>query len=257
MAVKRAEGRKRLRVLLVFGGVSLVLVAAWAATRSAILDVDHFDVNGLSTHSETDVISAARIDRGVPLVDVDLGLIDLRVDQLPWVKEAKSARQWPGTIRIDVVERVPMALIPAGDGVYAVIDEASVVTGEVTLASAPDLPVIDVALDTKVGAVEDAAIPGLAVVAAMPSDVTAWVQLILVDPESGKVGLDLVGSAKVDLGDISLLADKLESLRSVLAGADLRCVELIDASVADLPTIKRNAECESSAGIGADTPEGG
>jgi len=167
VAVKRAEGRKRLRLLLVLLGLTLGLIAAWGATRSVILDVDHFEVNGLSSHSETDVIAAADVLRGTPLLDVDLGLVDSRVRGLAWAKEAKAARQWPGTIRIDVVERVPMALIPSSEGVYAVIDESAVVTAEVTLASAPDLPVIDVPLDTKLGEIESSAIPGLAVIAAI------------------------------------------------------------------------------------------
>ncbi len=227
-------------------GLGLALGAAWLASRSALLDVDNFEVNGLSTHSDADIISEAAIKYGTPLLDVDLGAVDTRVEALPWVKDARSARQWPGTLRIDVVERVPKALIPSGEGVYALIDESGVVTAKTTVESAPDLPVIDVAFDTELGRVEKAALPGLAVVAAMPSDLRPWIQRVLVDPDTGKVGLDLVGSARVDLGGVSLLGDKLDAVRSVLAGADLTCLAVIDATVADLPTITRNAECNGS-----------
>ncbi len=244
VAVKRAEGRRHLRYLMIVLGLGLGLGAAWLASRSSLLDVDNFEINGLSTHSDADIISEAAIKYGTPLLDVDLGAVDTRVEALPWVKEARSARQWPGTLRIDVVERVPKALLPSGEGVYALIDESGVVTAKTTIDSAPDLPVIDVALDTEVGRVEKSALPGLAVVAAMPPDLLPWIQRILVDPATGKVGLDLVGSATVELGEVSLLRDKLDAVRSVLAGADLTCLAVIDATVADLPTITRDTGCK-------------
>lgn len=254
--VKRAEGRKRLRLLLVGVGAVAGLVGAWLTTRSPLLDVDHFQINGLSDHGESAVVEAAAVDRGSPLLDVDLGSIDSRVEDLPWVKSAHSARQWPGTVRIDVVERVATALVPAAEGVYALIDESGVVIAESTVGSAPDLPIVDVELTSEVGEIDEASLPGLEVAGAMPADLRAWVQTILIDPVSGRLGLDLVGSATADLGDDTLLADKMESLRSVLAGADLTCVSAIDVSVADLPTIQRDPVCEQSDPFAVDTTSG-
>jgi len=244
VAVKRAEGRRRLRYLLILLVLVALVAAGWMATRSALLDVDRFEVNGLSVHSQGDVLAELNVEIGTPLLDVDLGAIDTRVEALPWVKEARTARQWPGTLRIDVVERVPMALIPSRPGYYALVDESGVVTSESALAGAPDLPIVDVAFDTELGLVEKAALPGLAVIEVMPSDLLPWIRRVIVDPQTSKVGLDLVGGAQVELGEVSLLADKLDAVRSILAGADLTCVALIDATVADLPTITRDTECD-------------
>jgi len=256
VAVKRAEGRKRLRWVLIGLGVIVGLGGAWLTTRSALLDVDHFQINGLSEHSGSIIVESAAVDRGAPLLDVDLGSVDSRVEALPWVKSAHSARQWPGTVRIDVVERVATAIVPAGEGVYALIDESGVVIAESAVGSAPDLPIIDVELTSDIGAVDVASLPGLEVAGRMPADLRPWVQKILIDPVSGRLGLDLVGSATADLGDRSLLIDKLESLRSVLAGADLTCVALIDVSVADLPTIRRDPVCEQSDPAAVDATAG-
>jgi len=256
VAVKRAEGRKRLRWVLVGLAVVSGIGGGWFVTRSALLDVDHFQINGLSQHSESTVTNAAAIDLGTPLLDVDLGSIDTRVEDLPWVKSAHSARQWPGTVRIDVVERVPTAMVPAGEGFYALIDESGVVIAKSEVGSAPDLPIIDLQLTTSLGEIDEASLSGLQVAAQMPADLRPWVQRITVDPESGRLGLDLVGSAAADLGDQSLLSDKLESLRAVLAGADLTCVATIDVSVADLPTIQRDPVCEQSDPAAVDTVAG-
>jgi len=257
VAVKRAEGRRRLRYLVVGFALMTVVGAAWFATRSALLDVDRFEVNGLVTHSEDEILAELAVETGTPLLDVDLGAVDVRVEALPWVKEARSARQWPGTLRIDVVERVAMALIPSREGFYALIDESGVVTSETALAAAPDLPIIDVALDTELGLVEESALAGLAVIEVMPPDLLPWIRRVMVDPSTSKVGLDLVGSGRVDLGETSLLADKLEAVRSVLAGADLTCLTVIDATVADLPTITRDAECDGGAVGTVDTTGSG
>jgi len=257
VAVKRAEGRRRLRWILTAAAIVTVLGGGWLSTRSSLLDVDHFQINGVSMHPEVLVVEAASVERGTPLLDVDLGSVDSRVEALPWVKSAHSARQWPGTVRIDVVERVATAIVPAGEGVYALIDESGVVIAESPVGSAPDLPIIDIELVANVGEVDRASLPGLAVVSAMPVDLKPWVQKILVDPVSGKVGFDLVGSATAELGDQSLMVDKMESLRSVLARADLTCVASIDVSVADLPTIKRDPVCEQSDPAAADVSEGG
>ncbi|MBV8559692.1 MAG: hypothetical protein JO050_02895, partial [Acidimicrobiia bacterium] len=39
--VRRLEGRRRLRVLLVLAGFFFAALLAWAVTRSPFLDVDH------------------------------------------------------------------------------------------------------------------------------------------------------------------------------------------------------------------------
>ena len=68
------------------------------------------------------------------------------------------------------------------------------------------------------------------------------------DPSGGAgLVLDLVGSARAELGDTSLLPDKLEALRAVLAGAELDCVAVIDVSVADLSTVTRDPACHGGA----------
>ncbi len=247
IAVKRAEGRRRLRLVLVLVGLVVGAVVAWVAGRSPLFDVDHFEVNGLSLHSSAAVIGSIAVENGTPLIDVDLGEVGAQIEMLPWVKEARVARQWPGTLRIDVVERVPVALIPSGEGIYGLLDESGVVMAEATLGSAPDLPVIDIVFDTVLGSVQESAMAGLAVVEAMPVDLEPWVQRIVLDSSGVAVGLDLTGSASVNLGDASLLSDKLDAVRAVLAGADLTCLSEIDASVADLTTIRRDPVCEAAA----------
>ena len=99
------------------------------------------------------------------------------------------------------------------------------------------------------GELEAAALPGLLVATQMPADLLPWIEAITVAAIVGAdgravVGLDLLGSAVVDMGQAELIADKLAALRSVLNGADLSCVRLIDVRVADLTTLTRDPVCD-------------
>nr|NIR41854.1 FtsQ-type POTRA domain-containing protein [Actinomycetota bacterium]NIS36949.1 FtsQ-type POTRA domain-containing protein [Actinomycetota bacterium]NIT98463.1 FtsQ-type POTRA domain-containing protein [Actinomycetota bacterium]NIU22072.1 FtsQ-type POTRA domain-containing protein [Actinomycetota bacterium]NIU70566.1 FtsQ-type POTRA domain-containing protein [Actinomycetota bacterium] len=109
IAVRRAEGRRRLRFLLAALAVVGIAVGAWALSRSPLLDLDHVRIEGVGAGRVAAVDAAAGLGRGTPLVDVDLGAVETAVEALPWVRVAEASRDWPGTVRIDVGERVPVA----------------------------------------------------------------------------------------------------------------------------------------------------
>jgi len=248
IAVRRAEGRRRLRFVLVGASLVTVAVFAWAISRSALLDLDHVRVEGIGTVSAASIRETIRSPRGTPLMDLDLQTIEAEVAALPWVESVDASREWPGTLRLDVVERVPVAAIPDGDDSFVLLDAQGVAMA--TAAGTPSLPVIASAATGQLGSVQSVGIPALAVVAELTDDLVSWVDTITIsgtatDP---RLGLDLVGGAVVDLGDEHLLADKIGALRAVLSGADLSCVDLIDVRVADLTTIARDPVCDAVTG---------
>src|SRR4051812_31048214 len=63
IAVKRDEGRRRLRVLIGAVSTATVIGGALAATHSALLDVDHVKVEGAARTASADIIHAAGLDR--------------------------------------------------------------------------------------------------------------------------------------------------------------------------------------------------
>ena len=252
IAVRRAEGRRRLRILAWAGVVVAVILAAYGLTRTPLLDLDHVDVAGVAGAEAAAVLDAVGPVTGTALLDVDTGPVAERVEALPWVERAEVDRAWPGTLEIAVTPRVPVALIEAGEGTVATVDATSTVieVGPAPAAAAPEaaLPSIDGAHAVAPGAMQLAATPARAGVAARPDDVRAWVDGVSGDPSGGAgLVLDLVGSARAELGDTSLLPDKLEALRAVLAGAELDCVAVIDVSVADLSTVTRDPACHGGA----------
>lgn len=137
VAVVRAQGRRRLRVLLAITGVACVVGLAWVIVQSPLLAVEHVRVRGAQHTGADAVLHAAAVGEHVPVLLVDTGAIARRVEHLPWVARAVVHRDPPHALRIDVTERVMVAWVPAPAPATAVglVDD----TGRV-VAVAPHAP---------------------------------------------------------------------------------------------------------------------
>jgi cell division protein FtsQ len=93
---------------------------------SPVLAARAVAVSGVHKLSKADVVAAAGVGIGTPLVRVDTAEVADRVAGLPPVAGVTVTRDWPGTVRIAVTEREPRLAIPAGGG-YLVADAAGVV----------------------------------------------------------------------------------------------------------------------------------
>lgn len=238
--VRRDEGRKRLRILVGCGAVVLAALAVVGVSRSPLLDVDYVDVRGAEETGRLDLIAATGLGRHPAMLDVDTAEVVRRVEALPWVLRASAHLEWPGTVRVDVVERHPAAVLPAGQGQWALAD----VTGRV-LQIGPDkpdgLPVIGNVPppDRAGGTVAPTAVPSLKVAAAMPGPVRERIADVAT-VGGGEVELQLVPpGGVVRLGRPEDLPAKLSVLATVLARADLANVRLIDVRVPQAPALTR------------------
>ena len=74
------------------------------------LKVDKVTLQGRRYTSRRDVIRAARLKRGDPILGFDIDQLHERLVKLLWVSEAIVKRHWPDTVDIQVTERQPMVL---------------------------------------------------------------------------------------------------------------------------------------------------
>ncbi|MBI3608683.1 MAG: FtsQ-type POTRA domain-containing protein [Nitrospirae bacterium] len=88
--------------------------------------VDRIEVRGVGRLSEADVRAWAGVPDGVRLWEVEAGPIVARLERHPWIKSAAVHKRFPGTIGIDIEERIPAALARMGRG-YVLIDPDGVV----------------------------------------------------------------------------------------------------------------------------------
>jgi len=236
--VRRLEGRRRLRVLTILGGFLAVALVGWGLTRSPFLDVDHVRVTGTVHTTVDDITTASGIHTGMAMFDVDSGDAAARLRAVPWILQAHVQRHWPATVSITVVERTPVAVVPAKSGM-AIVDRAGRV-----IAVAPTAPA---GLPTLVG-LPPAGIPSttvggraadlLAVAQAMPPPVAQRVTAVVAAAD-GQVELRLKPSGIVRLGPPDQLADKMLATQTVLTQVDLTRLAVLDVRVPASPAITR------------------
>ena len=101
--------------------VVVVLGAAvWMAGFTAVFGVRTVVVRGAEAVSADAVLAAAAVPVGEPLIRLDASGISRRVGAIPGVQHARVSRSWPNTVRIDVVERTPTAVVPRGSAFYLI-----------------------------------------------------------------------------------------------------------------------------------------
>lgn len=112
-------------IFVLLAAVGIVAAVTWALIGSRVLVVRSVTVTGLHRVSRSQVIAAARIPHGVPLIRVDTAAAGRRVGAITQVASARVSRSWPDGIGIAVTERVP-ALAVRGRHGYQLIDPAGV-----------------------------------------------------------------------------------------------------------------------------------
>jgi cell division protein FtsQ len=121
-------------ILLVVLGLALAVALAAGVPQlaggrfaqiasQAGFEVRRVDVRGIRNMNENRVYERvlSERNRSMPLVD----LVAIRQDllALPWVKDARISRQLPDTLVVDIVERVPHAVLRKPGGRLVLIDD--------------------------------------------------------------------------------------------------------------------------------------
>jgi cell division protein FtsQ len=122
-------------VILALAGI--VAAVAWALVGSRLLVVRSVKVTGLHRVPRSQVVAAAAIPPGLPLIRVDTTVVAHRVETITQVESARVSRNWPDGIVIKVTERTPTLAI-RDDGRYDLIDRFGVVV--VTASGRGSLP---------------------------------------------------------------------------------------------------------------------
>ncbi|GAC1532828.1 MAG: hypothetical protein NVS3B12_11330 [Acidimicrobiales bacterium] len=210
--VRRQAGRRRLRVLIACTCALVAVALLVGALRSPIFVVRHIRVTGAVHVRSSQVIDAAGLSGTHQMIDVT-GRGRIRaVEGLAWVRRAEVRREWPGTVRITVTERAPVALVGSAAGT-AMVDA----TGKILADGGPGAHLPTVSVVSAAGPIAGEGPPGavlppsfgpaLAVAAAMPAELSPYVDAI-VATEAG-VRLRLAGGGTAWLGSADQLADKL------------------------------------------------
>jgi len=132
----------------VFALAVLTILAGtvWALLGSSLLVVRSVTVTGTGSVPRAEVIQAAAIEPGTPLIRIDTAAVARRVERIAQIQSAQVSRHWPDSVVIAVRERTPVLAAASGSG-FALIDRFGVVVSHVAkrppgmtlLVSAPNL----------------------------------------------------------------------------------------------------------------------
>ena len=210
----RRQWARRWRTWRVVVAVLLTLVVlatgSWFVFFSDTLSVRGVDVAGTRSLTDERVREVAAVPTGGPLATVDLDAIAFRVRALAVVKSAEVSRKWPDEVLVEVVERIPVAVVEIAGELHA-LDAEGVVFGSDRRAPG-DLPRVRAGSDVS----SDALAEGAEVVAALPDDIAALVDHAEVESVD-RITLRLRDGREVRWGSADQSEQKAEVLADLIA----------------------------------------
>ena len=269
--------RSRQRRLIVLAGLIALGLLGWAATQSALLDVDEVRIVGAERTSAAYLRNVAGVELGTPVLGLDTNTIEERLALLPEVAAVTVASNWGGLVTVEITERLPVARIEsadgtaviAGDGLVLEIIERIPLGGGTGLSTTglsttglsntdevgdpaplePLPPEIDV-LPEIAGAmfstdrgrqIPDVLDDALRVAAVLPADISSVTDRIEITVDS--LVLKVVGGGDIALGDARDLDAKFDAVRAFLAQVDLSCLDTLNVRAPSVPVIRRTPNC--------------
>jgi cell division protein FtsQ len=223
-AVTREAGRRRLRRLLWLLGALALAGALTGAVLSPLLDVNRVRVVGVDGAHADEVRAATGVEQGAALLLVDTGAVTSRVEELAWVDEVQVRRVLPGTLRVEVTPRFPVAWRATPAGTVELIDRRGVAVTTVPTppAGLPELEArgADVAAAARVAG-------------ALGSTFAPQVARVVVDGGHGRLWLH--AGPEVRLGEARDVVAKIRSAEAVLAALGGGLVNYLDVRVPSAP----------------------
>lgn len=210
-------------VLLVVVGVGLGLILYFTPAMSARSIV----VTGTGVVTREEVLDAAQVRIGTPLLQINTNQVADRVAAIRRVASARVQRQYPSALRITIVERIPVVVKDFPDGPH-LFDRDGV--DFATDPPPPAVPYIDV---ENPGPTDPATLAALKVLSTLRPEVAGEVGRIAA-PSVSSITLTLTDGRVVIWGTTDRAAEKAEKLAALLTQPG----RTYDVSSPDLPTVK-------------------
>ena len=228
--VKRLGRRtvRGLKVLMWSALVSVVVVGLGLLLYfTPIMSARNVVVVGVGAVTQDEVVAAANVQPGMPLLQVDTDAVAERVAAIRRVASARVQRQYPSTLRVTVVERVPVVVKDYPDGPHQFDRDG------VDFATAPPpagVPYLDADNPGPSDAPTKAA---LQVMTALRPEVAGQVGRIAA-PSVAAITLTLTDGRVVVWGTTDRTEEKALKLGALLTQPG----QTYDVSSPDLPTVK-------------------
>jgi cell division protein FtsQ len=192
------RGKKWRFLFIAVASVGILGAVAWALLGSRLLVVRVITVSGTHLVTPAQVLAAADIPAGTPLIRVDPAQVALRVEGIRQVASVQVTKDWPDGLSITVRERVPAVAIAMAGGGYDLVDHDGIIVSWAR-AKPPALPLL---VTTAAGSALRGD-PGVATASQVLAGLPAWLSrevTRLAVSEPGTVTLYLSGGQTVVWG---------------------------------------------------------
>jgi len=208
------RSRRWLAVLVLLSAAGLAGGVTWALLGSGLFAVRSVVVTGTRLVPESEVLSAADIRPGTPLIRVDTAQIAARVLTITQIQGVEVSTSWPDRVVIAVRERTPALAVVAPDG-FDLIDAYGVVV-QLAQARPATLPIY-----TTSGPVSSLrGDPDVSAAAAVLGELPAWLRPAVTSvaaPGPDQVTLQLRNGVTVVWGGPGAAAAKTKELAILMA----------------------------------------
>jgi cell division protein FtsQ len=192
-----------------------------------LMSVRNLVIDGIQAVPREDVEAAVAVRTGTPLLQVDTNKVADRVATIRRVASVRVQRDYPSSLRVTVVERIPVAVKDLPDGTHQFDrDGVDFATGP----PPPGVPYLDV---DHPGPSDPPTRAALEVMVALRPEVAKQVARIAA-PSIASITLTLTDSRQVIWGTTDRTDEKAEKLAALLT----RPGHVYDVSSPDLPTVK-------------------
>ncbi|AFM17910.1 cell division septal protein [Mycolicibacterium chubuense NBB4] len=224
-------GRGAVRGLKLLMWTAVIAVAVTALGLllyfTPIMSARNIVVTGLGAVTQDEVTAAAAVAPGTPLLQVDTDAVAERVADIRRVASARVQREYPSTLRITVVERVPVVVRDYPDGVHLFDKDG------VDFATGPPPPGVPY-LDTEHPGPDDPATKAaLEVMTSLRPEVASQVGRVSAQSVAA-ITLTLIDGRTVVWGTTDRTEEKALKLGALLTQPG----KTYDVSSPDLPTVK-------------------
>jgi cell division protein FtsQ len=217
-----------LKVLLWSALLSVLAVALGLLLYfTPVMSARSIVITGIGAVTQEEVLAAAAVPGGTPLLQVDTDAVAERVATIRRVAAARVQREYPSTLRITVVERVPVVVKDFPDGPHLFDRDG------VDFATAPPPPTLPYLDAENPGPSDPATQAALEVMTALPPEVAGQVGRIAA-PSVAAITLTLTDGRVVVWGTNDRTEEKALKLAALLTQPG----QTYDVSSPDLPTVK-------------------
>jgi cell division protein FtsQ len=224
-----ARGRVRGLKVMVWAVVLVVLFVGLGLLLyfTPIMAARNVVITGVGAVTQEEVIAAAAVTDGTPLLQVNTDDVAERVATIRRVASARVQREYPSTLRITVVERIPVVVKDYPDGPHLFDRDG------VDFATAPPPPNLPYLETENPGPGDPPTKAALEVVTALRPEVAGQVAKVSA-PSVAAVTLTLVDGREVVWGTNDRTEEKAQKLAALLTQPG----HTYDVSSPDLPTVK-------------------